>query len=170
MVLLWLCSLLTVCIAWTQKDAERRKALQWFGLAVAFFAMGVDESIAIHERFTEPLHNALGIGGLFRFAWVIPYSFFALLFMAVYFRFFLALPGDIRKLVVYGVILYIGGSIVLEMIGGACMQSYGKKSLYYLLALLEEFCEMSGCIVFIYAFASYIDKYMPGFRIRITSS
>lgn len=168
--LLWFSALLVGGIAWGYKRDGWYKALPWFGLAVAFLFMGLDESIELHEQLTEPLRDILGARGLFFYAWVIPYILFTLLFAIVYVRFVLELPGDTRKFVLIAAILYISGCIGVEMIGGAWMESYGRFSLYYPLAMVEELLEMSGSTVFIYAFLNHIDKHLPGFCLRITSS
>ncbi|MEN7973272.1 MAG: hypothetical protein ABFR47_05510 [Verrucomicrobiota bacterium] len=168
--LLWLCALFAGCIAVAEESGGRLRRLQWGVLAVVFLFAGVDEFTEMHERLTEPLRNALNAGGLFYFAWVVPYVFFALLFTAMYFRFFMRLPGDTRKFVVLAVILYVGGSIGMEMIGGAWVQLHGKDWAYYLLVMVEEMMEMAGSIAFIYAFANHVDKHLPGFSLRITSS
>ncbi len=170
LMLLWLCALLTAGIAWGNRGSARKKVFQWSILAAVFFFMGLDESIQIHERLTEPTRNMLGSSNLFHFAWVLPYMVFVVVFAAIYLRFFLELPRDTRRFVLLAAILYLGGCIGLEIVEGAWIQSHGKDEGYYLLVMIEELLEMSGCLVFIYAFANHIDKYFPDFELRITSS
>lgn len=168
-MLLWICSLLTGGIAWANKSVGWRQMLPWAGLALAFFLMGADEMMQFHERFSEPIRQVLGERCAFRFAWVLPFSLLTLFFAAIYLRFFMHLPRGTRRLVFGAAVLFVGGAIGVEVIGGAWVQAHGKSAFYYLLVMAEELMEMSGAILFIYAFANHIDRHLP-FSLRITSS
>ena len=168
--LLWCCSLIAGCIAWAGRSEKWQVMLPWLGLALAFLGMGVDEFMELHERFTEPIRNALNTSGPLSYAWVIPYAVLALLFALVYMRFFLKLPADTRKYIMIAAILYVGGCIGCEMVAGAWIEQHGRSTFYYLLAMVEEVLEMSGVTCFIYAFLNHIDKHVPNFSMRITSS
>ncbi|MEN8255445.1 MAG: hypothetical protein ABFR33_08245 [Verrucomicrobiota bacterium] len=161
-------SLLVGCIAKGERDI--RKSLHWAGLMVVFLLLALDENTEIHERLTEPLRCSLNAGGVFYYAWIIPYILVVAVFVACYFRFFLQLPKDTQKLVVLAAALYVGGAIGMEMINGAWRESFGRTASFYVLTTIEELMEMSGAIVFIYAFANHIDKHLPGLSLRITSS
>ena len=170
-LLLWFCSLLTVLIAWAKtKSSGWYHAIPWFGLAFAFFFIGVDETVELHERLTEPMREYFNTRGLLFFAWIIPYTALALLFGLAYIRFTLLLPRDTRKQVLVAALLFLSGSIGMEMFGGAWREGVGYSPVYYLLAMVEEALEMFGAAYFICAFLNYIDKYMPGFSLHITSS
>jgi hypothetical protein len=168
-ILLGLCALLTGLIAWSARSRGQEKPLPWWGLAIAFLLIGLDETTAIHERFTAPLQLMFDTRGMLRFAWVIPYGLLTLVFAAVYARFLIRLPADTRKFVLTGAVLYVGGTIGWELIGSAWIDTYGRDTVYYLLVMVEEFLEMAGCIVFIYAFMNHIRRYLPGLSLRIAS-
>ncbi len=167
-LLLCFCATLAFFIA-RSKKSERLLFLQWLGIAAAFLFLGIDESTSLHERLTEPVRNAVGTGAIFYYAWVIPYAVLLAVFVAIYLRFFFRLPPETRKWVAIGAVLYVGGGIGLELPGGAWYELHGKDAVFYLLATFEELLEMTGCILFIYAFSSYIDRHIPDFKIRITS-
>ena len=168
-VLLLINAFLTGCIAWASKN-ERRSMAYWVGLAFAFMAMGMDESFMFHERSMHIIREALQVSGWFYFAWVIPYAVLVLCFALVYCRFFFRLPVDTRKHIALAAVLYVGGAIGLEMLGGAWFSAHGKDVVYYLLLVtIEEMLEMAGGIAFIYAFSCYIDRHLPGLSLRITS-
>lgn len=167
--LLAFCSLLVGLIAWTERG-KRPVFLQWMGLSLAFAFVGMDEAIMIHERLEEPMHAMMDIGGFFHFLWVIPYLVLVILFVGLYWRFYFRLPKDTRSFVLLAAILYVGGSIGLEMLNGAWKELHGRTAVYYLLTTMEELLEMFGVIVFIYAFSNHIDKHLPDFSLRITSS
>lgn len=167
-LLLVITSLLAGCIG--KGEGNHRKSFQWSVLAVVFFLMAIDENTEIHEKLNEPIQALIVTSGVFHYSWVIAYLLLVAVFVAFYFRFFLQLPRDTRRWVVLATALYVGGAIGLEMIDGAWYESFGRTPFFYVLTTIEELMEMSGCIVFIYAFSSYIDKYMPNFRICIASS
>lgn len=77
---------------------------------------------------------------------------------------------DSNNLVLLGAILYVGGSIGFEMLNGAWKDLHGRTAVYYLLTTVEELLEMFEVIIFIYAFLNPIDKHLPDFSLRITSS
>ena len=164
--LLWCSALLTACIAW----AGGKNRIYWAGLSLAFLLLGLDEATMIHERMTEITRQVLGATGLFYFAWVIPYLILLLLFGALYCRFFFALPSDTRWKIMWSVLLFVGGAIGVEMLGGAWLESHGRDSIFYLFVMVEEVLEMSGSIAFIYTFSSYIARHLPDLRLRIASN
>ena len=165
--LLWCSALLAGCIAWAGGQG-RLNRIYWLGLALAFLVAGMDEAIMFHERLTEMVRQHMDATGVFHFAWVVPYAVLLLLLVVIYSRFFFALPADTRKHIALAAILYVGGAIGFEMLGGAWVESHGKDAIYYLLATIEELLEMSGAIAFIYAFTFHIGRHIPDLRLRIT--
>jgi hypothetical protein len=54
-------------------------------------------------------------------------------------------------------VLYIGGSIGIELIGGKYAEIYGFEDFSYtMIATLEESLEMAGLIVFIWGLLGYL--------------
>ena len=55
----------------------------------------------------------------------------------------------------------------MEMVGGYYLTFYGKHNITYaILMTIEEFLEMLGIVVFIYALLSYMSSYMKGVSLR----
>ena len=168
-LLLWLCSLLAGSISYMEKGRnEGVKTIQWFGLAVAFFVMGLDEFIQIHEHFSGLMSSIPKSSGAFHYAWVFPYLIFILVFSGIYLKFFFDLLRETRWLVAGAAILYIGGCVGFEVLAGMWLQAHDKDSIYYLFVMIEELLEMSGCILFIYAFTNHIEKSFPDSQLLIT--
>ncbi|MCF7818719.1 MAG: hypothetical protein K9M54_12655 [Kiritimatiellales bacterium] len=166
--LLWICSMLLGCIA--AATAKKNMRLEWMGLAGIFCLLGVDEFASLHERLGGMVDRCVESLGLGCFAWMIPYSLLLVLFGVVYWRFLFGLPPETRKRMVMAGTIYVGGALGFEMVGGAWVLHEGAGWVYYVFVTCEELLEMTGSILFIYALSSYIEKYMPGFRLRITSS
>jgi len=166
--LLWCSAILTACIAWAGKDGLIKRVF-WIGLSLAFVLVGLDEGTMIHERVPGYIQQYTEISGLFYSSWVALYAVFLVLFVAIYGRFFLSLPPDTRRHLVFAVLLYLGGAIGVEIVGWIWVEDHGKESVYHVLVLAEEILEMAGGIAFIYTFSSYIDRHLPNLRLRITS-
>ena len=151
--LLLLCSLLALSTPkGAVKDHAVRYAGRWKVLVVLLLLMSLDEGIGLHETTIEPLRSALNAGGPFYFAWVIPGIIFVVAFALAYFRFLLDLPTKTRRLFAVAGTLYVGGSLIMEMIGGSYADSYGEASIAYLIITsVEEYLEMLGAATLLYA-------------------
>lgn len=129
----------------------------WRGLALIFLYLSLDEILSIHEIAAEWIQTDFTFTGFFAFGWQLAALPFLLLFAIVYFRFWLRLPARTRYLFLIAGCVYVGGAFVIEGISAAYWDSTGGISYPYLMiATLEEFCEMLGVIIMIYALLNYI--------------
>jgi hypothetical protein len=158
--LLLLCSILLAVITSAKKKYGEPHLLYWGILSLIFALMSVSEALPISELLTGPLRDWLSTGGLFYFAWVIPGGIFVAVFGLVYLRFiFVGLDSKFRWLFVSAGLLYVSGGLGLEMIGGLQDELYGRSNLTYAaLVTLEEFLEMLGAILFLYALMLYTNR------------
>ena len=92
--------------------------LYWLGLALAFLYLAMDEWFGIHERLIRPLRGILDTSGPLRNPWVIPYGLALALLGILYLRFILALPPRTRRLMILAALIFLGGGLILEMVGG----------------------------------------------------
>ena len=158
--LLLVCSLLLSIIAVGKKRERDRYALHWCALAVIFLFLSMDEAASFHELLNRPLQSALHTNGVFRYAWVIPYGVAVMVFALVYLKFFLALPKQTRLLVFVAGCTYVSGALGLELVGGEIETHWGNQNMMWALeTTVEEFLEMLGVAVFIYALLVYL---VPG--------
>lgn len=80
----------------------------------------------------------------------------------LYAGFILALPARIRNLCVLAGLLFVTGAAGLEMVGGLFASSSGQESFGFVAeSTVEEFLEMLGITVFIYALMEYLRRYVP---------
>lgn len=156
LILLFSSIILTTIALLTKRD-NRRYFLHWFGLAIVFFFLFIDESVALHEMLTNPLRLAFNTSELFYYAWIIPYGILLLLFVIGYYRFIFHLPAQTRFFFIVAGITYITGAIGFEMLGGYYHELYDKETMTYaILVLFEESLEMTGIVIFIYSLLSYL--------------
>lgn len=138
------------------RDAYGR---HWLILAGIFLYLSLDEATAIHER-ANALKDVLDLGGVLRFAWVIPGAAFVGGVALAYIRFLRSLPGRTRRLFILAGALYVGGALGLELFqayyADTMLQAYWTSLRRVLLSHAEELMEMGGIVLFIYALLDYI--------------
>ena len=162
-VLLLVCSVLLLVIAHAGRTGTRTRSFHWWGLAGIFLYLSIDEAISVHEKLS-PLGSAMlsiaGVGSFVQRAWVVPAVIVLLVLAILYARFFLRLPRRIRLLFLVALGLFFGGAIGLEVLndlyvyvngGVRSLSMVGNVIRTLVLPHIEEFAEMSGSIVFIYA-------------------
>lgn len=154
-LLLILCSFLLFLISKSERFIHK-KYVAWYGLSAVFLFLSIDEMTSIHELLISTTKAQLNVSGLFFFAWVIPYGIAVIILMVVYYKFFIRLPRRTMRLFFLSAFLFISGALVIEMPEGWVAEKYGfYDPLFYLLYTCEEFLEMLGLLVFIYALTSY---------------
>lgn len=142
-------------------EKKHANAKYWLVLACGFYFMSLDEVISIHERL-NPIASSLihDAGGVFTFAWVLPYIIIVVFFAFFFLRFLLSLPKTSRINFIIAGSLYLLGAIGLEMIGGDYYGAHGTKDtlVYAAFVTIEESCEMFGISFFIYSLLQYIQQ------------
>jgi len=157
-LLLLFCACLLALIA----HASRHKGagyLYWLGLALVFVFLASDEFFELHEGLVVPVRSALSTSGLLYFAWVIPYTAALAVLALIYFKFVLRLPVRARGLFLLAGLIYIGGTLGMELLGGQYYEKVQRVDAAYSLIFvtIEELLEMTGLVIFLHALLSYID-------------
>jgi len=160
---LLICTILLGIIALAKKDARDPFTRHWQGLAFVFLYLSIDEVARIHEVIGDTLGRFTGeTHGLLYFTWVIYGMAFVLLLIPPYIKFLRHLPHQTTKLFVSAGIVYLGGALGMEMVNARHADLYGFKNLaYQLMTAFEEFLEMTGIAIFIYALMCYIAEQHP---------
>lgn len=139
----------------SQKESPFRR--HWVILALIFAYISVDEFAVMHEHLTEPTRELLNAGGIFYYAWIIPAMALLLLFGIGYTRFFWHLSSRWKLLFAASGVIYVGGALGVEMLGGLHVAQYDEQTFTsVLLVTVEEVMEMTGVALFIYSLLEYI--------------
>lgn len=140
----------------------------WAGLGCVFLLLSVDEASQIHELLNGPVRNAVGAGGVFYFAWVIP-GLVAVTFLGiVYLKFMFSLPSATRWLFFTAAALFLGGALGVEMLGAWWAEGHRLNNpTYALLATAEETLEMLGVLAFFYALLRYVQDHVGEVHLRL---
>jgi len=166
--LLLSCAALLAVVA-RKPDQTARDARYWRWLALIFLFLALDEDASIHELWTGPIQYLLPMDGMFYFAWIIPYGIGLLLIGLVYLRFMFRLREPTRRLAILAGSLYVAGALGFEMIGGWYLSEFGDDVdfPYSIIVAGEEFLEMCGSILFLYALLGYLGDGLRGGPLRI---
>ena len=157
-ITLLFCSLLLAFIAASQKTVRTRYALNWKVLSAIFLYISIDEVAMIHEKAGLILGSSISKTGFFYYGWVTVGIPLVLIFVLSYLKFLAHLPKKTRLLFVVAGTIFISGALGAEMFAGRYEYLYGLDMTHAMITDLEEFCEMFGIVVFIYALLSYIDE------------
>ena len=166
----WMCLLnggLLATTAVLARQRGRRDWPYWMGLAVIFVFLSVDELWSIHETLTLPVRDALGVSGVFHFAWVIPYGIAVIVIGTAYLRFLVGLRRDVRWSFLTAAALYVGGAIGIEMLGGQHASRVGENNMTYgLITGAEEVFELAGLVVLTRSILAFARAELGEVRVR----
>lgn len=140
---------LLVTLAGCRQQAVRgRWRLYWFVLSAIFLYLAYDEAAQLHEQLTDPMRSAFDAGGPFTYAWVIPGLGVVAVIGAIYLRFVIALPPQVRSLVFISGGIYVSGAIGFEMVGGHVSANPELWDHYQKVLTVEETLELFGMMLF----------------------
>lgn len=153
---LLLASLLLLIIALIEQKADGLHVNHWKILSIIFLFLSLDEAASIHE-IGDSLHDTLGIYTKTTFLWTLPYTILLIIFIISYYKFLINLPKKTRNLFVVSGGIFIAGALGLELVA-AGLQQLDLANIVPITVLIEEFFEMLGITVFIYALVLYIES------------
>lgn len=136
-----------------QRELGRDRAW-WWGLAVIFMLLSLDESIELHEEL-----GGAELHGVLYFSWVVPGALLTGLFCAAYLRFWWRLPPTTRRGFAWAFAIYVGGALGMELPLGAWYERRGDEDLgYAMLDFVEEALEIAGLSVFLVAIVEQLRR------------
>lgn len=131
--------------------------IQWYGLAIVFLFLSIDEVSSIHERISPFIQDSFNLSGILYYSWVVPYSIFVILITGLYWKFLFKLPKRVFVLIILSGVIFLSGAIGFELIEARYDELYNTDTVIYaILYTCEEFLEMLGIGIFIYSLMLYI--------------
>jgi hypothetical protein len=163
------CAFLLTIIARGKNDESARYHRHWKTLSYIFWFMSADEVFSIHEIFIIPeIAEQLNLPWFLHSMWVIPGTIFVIWFAKHFWKFVQHLPKPTRDRFLLAAIIYISGSLGMEMVGSYYAEWKSQQDIIYaLMANLEETLEMSGMIIFIYSLLTYLGTWQPDINIEL---
>lgn len=164
------CGVLLLLTGHGAKTSGRPFASAWSFLGLLALFLAVDEGVQIHElldRNREWTNGLFEATGVLAGPWVVVYGTLVLGLLAGYARFFLHLPTRYRLLFAFGVTLFVGASIGVEMLGSQEWTASGKSFLFEIINWIEEVFEMSAVTLINASLLSYIQTRHGPLTIRM---
>lgn len=142
--------LTSLLLAWWAVDRSSRAdplRYQWWGLAVGFAGLSLDEIAGLHET----------LNSLIDMSWAGVGLVVALAVGVAYVPFLLRLPRAIARRFVIGGMIFLGGAVGVEYFTEPYLENDQLNTLAYnLWTAVEEGMEMSGVLVFLGALFRHI--------------
>ena len=154
--------------------ARHKKQIQcsyyghWVFLSLIFMWLSLDEALGLHEEFGDFIESLslFEASGFLYFAWIVPYGILLTIFILSYLKFLMSLPKATSVLFIYAGSIFVFGAIGLESFSAKEADLNGSTTIKYsALYTLEEFCEMTGVVIFIHALLQYIEKELGEIRL-----
>lgn len=155
---LLIAAVLSLWIAETHRRCAMPFVWRWTLLSYCLAFVAVDEILELHEQLGQWVHDRFDTSGLLLFGWVLPYGIAAVVFALCYFRFWLELPGRVRRLFVVAAVFLVGGAIGFESLGGLVVTHHGFGLGLHVVSFLEECFEKLGAAILIYALLVYVQN------------
>lgn len=160
-------ALLAIVTASAARNGENY-LFHWAILAVMFVGLSIDEATGVHELAIDPLRNEFGLSGFFHFGWVIPAMVLVTLAGLAYLPFLLAQPDRTRLVFFAAGLLYVGGALGMELVGGKLLTLYDEASLAYQVAYCtEETLEILGTTLFVTGLLGHLKRHFGGVVLAI---
>jgi hypothetical protein len=143
-------------IAARVRSAGGRFVGHWRGLSALFVVFSIDELAQLHEHFGR-LQSLWHTHGILFFAWVIPGAMFVAVVGLLYLRFLGHLPERTRRRVILAAMLFVGGALGVEALGGWRAETMGMNNMTHsCIATIEEVLEMTGVALFMVALMRHL--------------
>jgi hypothetical protein len=160
-------ALLTALVARAKAHADDPMKYHWMALSLLILFMSMDEAGQIHEMLNKPTQQLLGVSKDDWWVWTLPALVAVIAFVVVSFRLLAAQSQRTRRLMILAFGLFVLGAFGIEAIGGILF-GVDRPLEAELTETLEEFFEMSGAVVFIYAMLDLLASI--GVEISFTNS
>lgn len=129
-----------------------RLAKRWILIGVIFVLLSIDESASFHELLIHPLRTRFQFTGIFYWSWIVPAIVILALLSVIYLPFIFALPARTRWGLIAAAVLYVSGTIGMEMFGGVIASDAGgtRTTAYAISITIEEMLELIGLVVLLH--------------------
>lgn len=159
---LFLVGLSYLVIAQYRWVLQKRFVIHWLFLGLFFLAFSMDEFVQLHEQSIRPLREFLNTDGFLYYPWILPAAILTIVVGLMYINFMRDLLWETKIIFVLAGILYVGGALGLEAIGGNYFDSVIRSQdvqydlIYLSITHVEELLEMSATMLFLHVGIRYI--------------
>ncbi|KAA3439593.1 hypothetical protein [Rufibacter hautae] len=105
--------------------------------------------------------NTLKLTGIFLFSWVLGAGVLVAIFSIAYIKFLLSLPLKYSRNFFLAGLIFISGTLGMEMLGGWIVENYGREGITYSIVFtIEETLEITGIILLINTLLQYTQEHL----------
>ena len=164
-VQLSLASIVCGAVYLSQRSEGLPFARHWAVLGILLLLMSLEESVAVHDHLNLLANRKLGTHIVFGTPWVIPAALFCLIAWWSFRGFLKALPERTRRLIFLSGAVFVLGAVGVESVYGILISGlfgyppHHGNLLFGFMTLVEEFMEMVGIALFIYAVVDYASQH-----------
>lgn len=170
-LLLLLCGATAALIASRLSRRSEKGAWRWWVIAGLFLVMSADETASFHELAGALVKDTHELTGYFSYGWVVVAIPVVAGGFAVLGPVLLGLPGWIARRLLGAAMLYFGGAVGVEMIGGKLAEEQGVASgAYFLAVTAEESLELAGLVLGLYTLMKCLEWVLAPGGVRSEAS
>lgn len=167
-VLLFTIALIYGLVWEIKRKRNDRFQKSWLLMSMIFLLLSTDEMVGLHEKVGYFLRKNLTPHPLVQFPWIIVGIPLVALFLILFRKYILQLSPRSRNLFLIGFIVYVGGAIGAEMVGGWYVFYNSSKSFTYeLISAVEECMEIYGAIIILAASFKNLQENSEGIQLSI---
>jgi hypothetical protein len=164
-----LCMAIAAGLLFLHAQIARQKSpadiVPWTILSVVFILMSMDEAIGFHEISVKPLRNALHLGGIFYYSWVLIAAPAVTLLGVYLLPFLLRLPRVTAMRFVACGAIFVGAALGTELVCGYFATHGGLETPYYkITAAAQEIFENMGMTLFVLSLLRHVGDAAPNLR------
>lgn len=154
---------LSALVASRHADNDRVVRRGFLITGIALFYVSLDEASYLHERASEPVRDALGVGGALYWAWVVPAIIVVACLALVLWPFLQRLPVEVRNALLLSAVLFVGCSVGIEMLDGLAFAANDEEAnaVTEILTIIEESGEKLAVMLSIDTMLRYSSTGLP---------
>ncbi|MDQ1287525.1 MAG: hypothetical protein QG622_1090 [Actinomycetota bacterium] len=138
-------ALLMVACWWGSKEKGDPVAKGWILLAAGTGFAFLDETTYLHQSLSTTMADTFGLTGVLKYSWTILYAPAAAVIGVFLLRNLKSMDPDVRRRLLIGGGLFVGGALLLEPIKSKLSESVGDDGLAFrLTAATSDSLELSG--------------------------
>ena len=162
-LLLLTAAALLLLVGHLRRAARAPFGRHWTALGLIFVLLSIDEVAGLHNTEYVSDETARGISDYFAIPWVLQGIAVVAVVGLAYLRFLVALPRATRRGFVLAGATYVGGALVMEMVGASYIVRYtDAHPTVAAIVLVEEAMEMFGALLLVATLVRHVETEYPG--------
>lgn len=170
-LLLLLATLILGVVTGFRRQTRSADGFSWKALTVIFGGLALEEATGLHGRTLSMIRESAGLDGALPYAWIMADGVVILSVLFAVLHFIDHLPVTVRWRLTVGSVVYVGGALGIELLGGMGLIALAEAGLLsHLVMVAGQGMEMIGAVVFISGLLRFIRLSLPKLNLPISFS